>query len=178
MEAIGFEIDHQIRRLGLVGLKARRFVIGPIGQIHHYAPPSVVRFYLDGLHNVEAIAVKKIGVVAEQPFELRHRRMFLWNGFGIQLIPGLPDLCGIHLHRTLLSIEVSVRASRLAGPPTREWSRTDIYSFGRSAAVYLGWLLTRSTCAEYCAPDVQAMTQRCHRRRFADDRVASSQRGT
>jgi len=66
MTTIGFEIDHQIRRLGLMGLKARSLRVGPVGEINHHAPSSTaILFRLDGFHDVEAVAVEKVGVVAE-----------------------------------------------------------------------------------------------------------------
>jgi len=58
--AIGFEIDHQFRRLESVGQKAVRLLVGPIGEIHHHASLAVVLVSLDGFHDVEAFAVEKI----------------------------------------------------------------------------------------------------------------------
>jgi hypothetical protein len=49
MTRIGFEIDHQFRRFGLVGLKAHLVLIDPAGEIHHDAPRAVVLLRLDGL---------------------------------------------------------------------------------------------------------------------------------
>ena len=67
MARIAFEIDHHIRRLRLVGLKALRFLIGPTGEIHHHAVQPVGLLRLDGFHDIEAIAVEKVSVIAEQP---------------------------------------------------------------------------------------------------------------
>src|SRR5229473_8166179 len=69
MTRVGFEIDHQFRRFGLVGLKARLGRIGPTGEIHHDAPPAIVLLRLDGFHDVEALAVEEEGVTTEQLFE-------------------------------------------------------------------------------------------------------------
>jgi hypothetical protein len=65
MMRVGFEIDHQVRRFGLVGLKARLGLIGPTGEIHHDAPPAVVLLRLDGFHDVEALAVEEEGMTTE-----------------------------------------------------------------------------------------------------------------
>src|SRR5882757_11423806 len=65
MTRIGFEIDHQVRRLGFVGLKARLGRIGPTGEVHHNAPPAVILLRLDGFHDVEALAVEEEGVTTE-----------------------------------------------------------------------------------------------------------------
>src|SRR6266481_284551 len=123
MARIAFEIDHHIRRLRLVGLKALRFLIGPTGEIDHHALQPVGLLRLDGFHNIEAIAVEKVSVIAEQPFELRHQRMLRWKGLGLVLMQSLSNLCGIHLHRTAPLEWVFVRGRAAARPPTREWSR-------------------------------------------------------
>jgi len=65
MTRVGFEIDHQIRRFGLVGLKAHLVRIGPTSEIHHDAPLAVVLLRLDGFHDVEALAVEEEGVTTE-----------------------------------------------------------------------------------------------------------------
>src|SRR3979409_303363 len=65
MMRVGFEIDHQICRFGLVGLKARLGLIGPTGEIHHDAPPAVVLLRLDGFHDIEALAVEEEGMTTE-----------------------------------------------------------------------------------------------------------------
>src|SRR5260370_36859914 len=104
MSALG-ETDQHFRRFRLVRLQARRIFVGPAREIHHDGESLVALFFrLEGLDDVEAIAVEKVGVVAKQPFELRHHRMSRRNGLGIELIEGPLDLCGIHLHRTLLSM--------------------------------------------------------------------------
>src|SRR5690349_10104274 len=98
-------------------LKALRLAIGPACEIDHDAQPSVDVSGLDGLHDVEAATVEEVGVIAEQAFELRHHRMFRWNGFGIECgrVQGVQspfDLRGIHLHRTLLWAGGYVQARR------------------------------------------------------------------
>src|SRR5260370_4954030 len=118
MTCVGFEIDHHVCRFGLVGLKARLGRIGPTGEIHHDAPPTVVLLRLDGFHDVEALAVEEEGMTTEQLFELRHRRMPRRNGLGIELIQSLLDLCGIHFHRTTPLVWVSVRGRASCRPPT------------------------------------------------------------
>src|SRR5882757_8287844 len=127
MARIAFEIDHHIRRLRFVGLKALRFLIDPTGEIHHNTvhPVGLLRLdrlHNDGFHNIEAIAVEKVSVIAEQPFELRHQRMLRWKGLGLVLMQSLSNLCGIHLHRTAPLDWISFGVARAARPPTREWS--------------------------------------------------------
>src|SRR5258708_7222692 len=75
MTRIGFEIDHQVRRFGIVGLKARLGRIGPTGEVHHHAPPAVILLRLDGFHDVQALAVEEEGVTPKKLFELRHAPM-------------------------------------------------------------------------------------------------------
>ena len=36
-----------------------------------------------GLDDTEAVAIEKIGVIAEQPIELRHQRMIFRQGFSL-----------------------------------------------------------------------------------------------
>src|SRR6266851_5582149 len=174
MARIAFEIDHQIRRLGLVGQKALRFLVDPTGEIHHHAAQPVGLLLLDGFHNIEAVAVEKVSVIAEQPFEFRHHRMLRWDGLGLVLMQSLSNLCGVHLHRTTLSIGFSFAVARPARPPTREWSRTNVSSAG-SATVYLGWLLTRSTrvCGIWVTSSLAT-----HWQRPADGRTLARKRAT
>jgi hypothetical protein len=65
MARITLEIDHQVRRLGRVGLKAQLSFIDPTGEIHHDAPPPVVLLRLDGFHDIEALPVEEEGVSTE-----------------------------------------------------------------------------------------------------------------
>ncbi len=55
------------------------------------------------------MTIEKVGMLAKQPFELRHHRMSRGNGLRIELIQGPLNLCVIHLHRTLLSLGFSGR---------------------------------------------------------------------
>jgi hypothetical protein len=42
----------------------------------------------------------------------RHYRMSCWIGLGLELLQSLLDLCGIHLHRTLLRWGLRSRIQR------------------------------------------------------------------
>src|SRR6185312_9382309 len=106
---MGFKVDQELRRFGFVRLKARGGGVGPAGEIHHYAALAVEHVGFDRLHDIEAVAVEEISMLAVEPFELGDRRMFGRNGFGFELMQSLLDLFVIQLHRALLSVGKSIR---------------------------------------------------------------------
>jgi hypothetical protein len=123
MAYVGFEIDDNLRYLRRVRLKVVLLSpILPIGEIHDHCPPAAILLFIDGFHDIEALAIEKIGVITEQAFKLGHHRVSWWNGLGLELLQSLLDLCGIHPHRTTPSIEFpfavikAEKARRVARP--------------------------------------------------------------
>src|SRR5882762_9143471 len=94
------------------------------------------------------------------------------NGLGIELMQSLPDLCGIHLHRTTPLVWVSVRGRASCGASHAEWSTTSVSSAHRPVPLpfILGQLLMRSTrgsgsscdnnigSRKYCATKLREVT--------------------
>src|SRR6266567_5249828 len=75
----------QIGRFGRVWLKLRRFRAGPFGEVHHDTELVTLGAWFSRLNDVEAAAVKEIGVISEQLCELGDQRMIRRNCFGIYL---------------------------------------------------------------------------------------------
>src|SRR5215471_15074063 len=70
-----------------------------------------------GLHDAEAVAIEKIGMIAEQPIELRDQRMVFRQGFSLQLSFGSRALCGIELHCSSLyfgGLPISLCSGRIS----------------------------------------------------------------
>src|SRR5262249_31993333 len=130
MAVARLERDPVLGEFGLMRLQARCGRVDPGGDVDHYAQRTVGFGLIDRFGHGEAGIVAGGRVVSRHPPELRHHRMVWRNGLGVELSESLLDLCGIHLHRTLLfRWELPVAIVMSAVPPTRAWSKNR-QSFG------------------------------------------------